>query len=171
MINQSRLEVANQVLEYFEGGYEFHLGINRNKALTLSWAVNEKLTTRMWMTQRGSFYPTWSDICPTGGTHITAIAQLVNWIRDRPCLPIQSWRYWTSSTVGMKNGGRILPLLENSDYPKENRCYFCGSKSSRLDWYYFNKKHSGLGCLPECQEIKNIQNKIYGQRPFVQVKV
>lgn len=169
MIHKDRLEIANKVLAALGESYrktEFTIS-DRNR-LHLNWDdYHGKPYSRPWATKGGSSYPSWSDKLATGGTVITAIAQLALWVRGLPCYPIQSWRHWCGESVGMKGGEIILPLLKNSDYPKEVACVWCGSHTSKIDWYWFSAhpSHSGFGCLhPECQPIKDLRNKIYSKR-------
>ncbi|MGL5061382.1 MAG: hypothetical protein ACRC62_15520 [Microcoleus sp.] len=161
LIDKSRLDAANQIMPLLLPSGELALTQN---GIVVSWCNSSgKSIKRRWCARRGSFFPVFSAILPTGGTHITAIAQLVNWVRDRPCLPIQSWQYWCSEKIGMKHGSKILPILEQSDYPKDRKCFACGSSGS-LDWYDFGK-HSGLGCLHSCNELKLLLGKHHAKKP------
>lgn len=156
MINLSRFAIANKVMDLLFPASKMQLTI-RHERICLKWLTFRGETVeKKWECRDRSWYPTIYDKIPTGGTRIIAIAQLVNWIRDKPVLPIQSWEYWCSDKVGMKPP-EILEILKNSDYPKEYKCLWCGSNKN-LDWYDFGKQ-SGLGCLhpsPDClHEIQN----------------
>lgn len=155
-VNYDRLKVANEVIPFLLPSAK--LEVDRGK-IVLCWIAYtcNKPMRKTWQTRRGSHFPPFG--LPTGGTHITAIAQLVNWVRGRSVLPIQTWQYWCSESVGMKHGDSILPLLQNSDYPKKKECCFCGSTTSSLDWYSFSVKDQGLGCWKECEAIEALRNK------------
>jgi hypothetical protein len=163
MINQSRLEVANKIAALITDAYEVHFA-ESNSHLVVHWLDwRGKPMQRQWMTPKGSDYPSWSRKLPVGGTTTRAIAQLVNWIRDYPVLPIQTWEYWCSDAMGMQPKEEILSILRDSDYPKELKCAFCGSFGKPYDWYDFAQghKYSGLGCCrPECSQIKAVRNKL-----------
>lgn len=156
MINQERLEISNKIIALLMPKTRLFV---RNHRIWVEWVIMRSLTTKQWQTSRGSFYPTWSNKFPTGGTYTVAIAQLINWIRDRPCYPIQTWEYWFGNNVGMDGREEILPLLQSSDYPKEMKCYFCGRTDVRFDWYSFGKR-SGIGCWVRCEILKDLMDKL-----------
>lgn len=162
MINQLRLKTANRITALITGDYGVNL-IDNNSYIVVHWIDwKNRPMQRQWMTPKGSDYPSWSDKLPVGGTTIKAISNLVNWVRDFPCLPIQTWEYWCGDSVGMKPKEEILSILRESDYPKELKCAFCGSAGGSFDWYDFAQghKYSGLGCYrPECSQIKAVRNK------------
>jgi hypothetical protein len=141
MIDEQRLEVANQVLEAIEQGIRL---VKKGSYLNAEWdSFRGKPVSKRWSTDRkGAFFPSFN--LPTGGTHTTAITQLVYWVRHQPCLPIESWKYWVSPVIGMKGGDVILPLLESADYPKGVACVCCKGPANLGDWYY----NQGLQCLP-----------------------
>lgn len=169
MIVDTRLNTANRILAILWDEYKnskndtptewARFAIQNNK-LYFEWQDwKSKQRSKPWATKGSSCYPSWEGSLCVGGTMITAIAQLANWIRDRNCYAIGWWRYTTSENIGMRGGDRILPLLESSDYPKEKKCYWCGS-TKKLDWYWFSVKESGYGCLhPTCEKITNLQRR------------
>jgi hypothetical protein len=147
MIDEQRLEVANQVLEAIEQGIRL---VKKGSYLNAEWdSFRGKPVSKRWSTDRkGAFFPSFN--LPTGGTHTTAITQLVYWVRHQPCLPIESWKYWVSPVIGMKGGDVVLPLLESADYPKGTTCVCCKGPANLGDWYY----NQGLKCLPCFNEGK-----------------
>ena len=163
-INHKRLEVANQVLQEL-GKYEFTVDRSR---LYFSWVASSgKSFRRLWLTKADSDYPTWyrnvRGYLGCGGTVMTAIAHLALWVRELPCYPIETWEHWCGESVRMRGGDTIIPLLKENQYPTGFACVFCGNPKGRKDWYWFSKhpKHSGFGCChPECQQIKDLRNKL-----------
>jgi len=147
-IDYKRLEISNQVINLLQHSVRI---FEKNNRIWVEWESSKGLVTRQWQTHGGSFYPVWSHRFPVGGTYTVAIAQLINWTRDKPCVPIQSWEYWCSETIGMKPK-ELLNILRHSDYPKEQKCYFCDRQDVQLDWYNFGNK-SGLGCLKRCDRL------------------
>lgn len=170
MIHKDRLEIANKVLAALGESYQkVEFTISDRNRLTLNWFdYHGKPYSRPWATEGGSCYPSWYRKLATGGTMITAIAQLALWVRGLPCYPIQTWKYWFGESVGMRGGETILPLLKDSGcYPDGLSCAFCGATGTRRDWYWFSPhpKHSGFGCMhPECQPIKDLRNKLSSKR-------
>ena len=126
MINKKRLDIANQILDILYPTANFT--INEQNRLYLNWQdYRGNPYSRPWATEKGSCYPSWYRKLAIGGTHITAIAQLALWVRELPCYPIQTWKYWCGDSVGMRGGDIILPLLRDSNcYPDGLSCAFCG---------------------------------------------
>jgi len=153
-LNLQRLAVANQVINLISPQTQL---IAKNHRIWVQWQSSQGTICKQWQTRKGSFFPTWSPRFPEGGTYTTAIAQLINWVRDKPCLPLDTWKYWCSDVVGMKPK-EILDILAASDYPKERKCYFCGRTDANLDWYTFGDK-SGLGCYGRCETLIDLMAK------------
>lgn len=158
---QLRLDVANKVLALLSK--DTMQLLLRNNRVCLRWRnYRGDWQTKKWECRGGSFFPTIHHKVPTGGTHITAITQLVNWVNGKPCLPIQTWQYWCSEPVGMKPV-EVVDILKDSDYPKERKCKWCGA-TGQLDWYRFGNQ-SGLGCwhtvrcAPLSERLRKFQEK------------
>jgi hypothetical protein len=149
-----RLETANQVINLLMPSTRL---LVQSDHICVEWKTSKGIVCKQWQTHKGSFFPTWSEKFPTGGTVTTAIAQLINWVRDKPCLPIQTWRYWCGDSVRMRPLV-ILDILDRAGYPSEFRCVFCGKKDGQMDWYTFNKQ-SGLGCYSPCDAIREAMNR------------
>lgn len=165
MVNQTRLQTANNIMGLlFPEPTPMRLTVHNNR-INLFWIdYKGESHEKKWECRHGSWYPTIHKKVPTGGTHITAISQLVNWVRDRPVLPVPTWEHWCSDTVGMKPKDEILSILRNSDYPQKYECQWCGSPKN-LDWYDFGK-HSGLGCRhsSRCETLSDILKKYQESR-------
>ena len=149
LINNDRLIVANQVINLLMPGVKL---IKKTGWIWVEWRGAGKTYCKQWQTLSGSFYPVWSNKFPEGGTRTTAMAQLINWVREKPCLPIQTWRYWCGPIVGLKPI-EVVDILLNSGYPSEFKCVFCGKKDVQMDWYTYRSKQ-GLGCYKPCEPIR-----------------
>ena len=128
MTDEVKLKVANFVLESFATAR-----IERRKT---GWYVCWGDKSKRWSVRHGQdFFPPWSRQFPGGGTAITALSQLIRWLKDMPVLPISTWRYWAGDKV------KLLPLstvdiFEASGYPREAKCVLCGTVLfGALDWW------------------------------------
>jgi hypothetical protein len=59
----------------------------------------------------------------------------------------------------MKHSEIILPLLQESDYPKERMCEWCKRTDVRMGWWTLGNR-SGLGCLQACDKINVARAKL-----------
>jgi hypothetical protein len=103
---------------------------------TGGWYVCWGDVSRRWSVRHGQdFYPPWSRKFPGGGTAITALSQLIRWLKGMPVLPITTWRYWAGDSI------KLLPystvdIMETSGYPRESPCVLCGRPlNGPLDWW------------------------------------
>lgn len=132
----SRVEVANQVLQFFAP--DTHLTVVRGRVF-VHWERHggEKIR-RQWMTRGNDFYPVWHHKWAHGGTCCTALSQLVRWIQERPVLPIATWQYWAGKTVflGREQGPRMAEVLTEHGYPQVANCVLCKQPiTGSLDWW------------------------------------
>lgn len=135
-----KLSVCNDVLALFAPDTRIELVGNRVYVVWKTHSsqlhgVTEEIR-RAWLSKNGSFYPVWCRRWPHGGTATTALAQLVRWLRNKPTLPIASWRYWASDRC------RLVPtkavgLLLAGGYPTDCRCVLCGRDLTvcSFDWW------------------------------------
>jgi len=129
----SKIKEANTVLGSFSPAQ-----IERRKGgWYVTWATVQKGTvSKRWSVRSGNdFFPPWSRKYPGGGTSITALSQLIRWLKGMPVLPITSWEYWASEQI------KLLPkssveFLSVSGYPKSTPCVLCGiDLAGPLDWW------------------------------------
>jgi hypothetical protein len=155
---RDRLAVANTVLRTL-GNFELSWQLRRGFCITWQNYKGETHSKR-WACDRGSFYPQVNTgQMGIGGTHTTAISQLVRYCQGRPCLPLNSWRYWGGKSVmlwrDLRDRDTALSALENSDYPKTPVCVFCGGDlaGQQWDWYSLRTGVEGCGCWGrKCQD-------------------
>jgi hypothetical protein len=70
-VNSERLETANGVINLLMPGTRL---LVQNDRICVEWKSSKGMVCKQWQTHKGSFFPTWSDKFPTGGTVTTAIA-------------------------------------------------------------------------------------------------
>lgn len=143
-----RLTVANAVLKTFAAGFE--IVHEPGKGYCLAWMESRGRVVKRWMCDRGSFFPSCHRSVPTGGTHITAISQLIRYCQGKPYLPLTTWKYWAGNTVRLwkddaeRDAG--LRILEDSDYQKTPECVFCGRDLTGQSWDWFSTIDGIEGC-------------------------
>lgn len=162
MINQLRLEIANQVLVFLHPEQQLQLTVKNNRVCA-RWRNSKGWSEKLWLCRSGSFYPSINRQISAGGTRIVATSQLVRWVQGKSCLPIQQWLFWCSDLIGLHPKEKILPLLESSDYPKEYECVWCKAKGDIIDWYTIGRKE-GAGCFNQCEPIKAALEKQWRKR-------
>ena len=133
----SMIEAANTALKCFAP--ESHIHWMPGKGWVVSWVICGNTYHRRWAVRPGSFYPSWYRKWGHGGTAVTALAQLIRWLRGTPCLSISSWRYWASEPCKLLRHGdhelAIGELLANG-YPERNTCVLCGRVGmDGVDWW------------------------------------
>lgn len=136
-----KIEVANRVLAYFAQDTEIISKLNKSnkKILTIKWKLyNGKEYEKQWMTRGQDFYPVWYNKWAHGGTSCIALSQLIRWIKDRPVLGIESWRYWAKDNVKLLSN-EAVDILENNGYPIKTYCVLCGNETRYNDWWSLNK--------------------------------
>lgn len=129
---QEKLATANAVLATF----------NRSQieprpgGFYVCWEGRGGPMAKRWICRGGQdFYPMWSHQWPGGGTAITALSQLIRWLRGQPVLPIGTWHYWASEKL------KLLPKeaieqLRDGGYPERADCVLCGNEiNGQLDWW------------------------------------
>lgn len=129
---ERQLKVANEVLATFSPS-------KISKEPTgwyVEWEVHGVRTKKRWQIQRGNdFFAVWHRKWPGGGTAMTALSQLIRWLRGQPVLPIGTWAYWASDLM------RLLPPeavgdLSEGGYPDHADCVLCGTRlGGSLDWW------------------------------------
>lgn len=132
-----KLETANRVLATFAKSTR----IERRKG---GWFVCWKNSlgikmTRRWSTAHGSsFYPTWYNRWSRGGTSVTALAQLIRWLQNRPTLPICTWEMWAGDNYKLVPNDAIQ-LLRSGGYPEKATCVLCHKIiEGGFDWWSLN---------------------------------
>jgi len=134
-MDQARINVANAVLKTFaprcefftEDGSQLFLRTFHGSEVRISQVRIRK--SHDWFQKR--------NVWPYGGTSEQAAVQLINYIRDYPRLPIETWEYWAGHSIRL-GSAETVRLLRESDYsgPK-TRCVLCKSTtfSGGLDWW------------------------------------
>lgn len=127
----AKLATANAVLATFAP-----VELSRRRGgIYVSWEVRGKRVSRRWMCRGQDFYPVWDRHYPGGGTSVTALSQLVRWVRGQPVLPAASWRYWASDTCKLLPSAAVDALLAGG-YPEHADCVLCGEPiSGKMDWW------------------------------------
>ena len=135
----SRLETANQVLVTFAPGASIRHRPCKGGSYTICWTVNERAYCRRWQTRGQDFYPLWKAHWCGGGTSLTALSQLIRWLRGVPVLPLASWEYWASPAVQLLPPA-ALDLLRQADYPVTVPCVLCQRPLTRgFDWWHLDR--------------------------------
>jgi hypothetical protein len=150
MINEERLKVSNEIIRNWHP--TLCLTVKSGK-IHASWYDYRGYHEKPWLCRKGSFFPSIANKISIGGTSIQAITQLVRWTRELSVLPLSTWEYWCSPTVGLKPKDKILELLNEMKYPKHHKCCWCGIDLQQFDWFSLGKKE-GPGCLYYCLPMK-----------------
>jgi len=131
-MDKTKLETANAVLSSFS----ISQIERRDGGWYVVWESRGATVSRRWAVRGGQdFYATWSHRWPGGGTAMTALSQLVRWLRGQPVLPIATWRYWSTDKI------KLLPesavgVLRDGGYPDVATCVLCGESIQRgFDWW------------------------------------
>lgn len=140
-----RVDVANEVLKSFAPDTSIRL--DAHGYLIVCWTRhNGEKFERRWMTRGQSYYPPWHRHWGHGGTATVALAQLCRWIKDRPVLPLTTWRYWGRDGVALlrqqgDNGEAAIEALRAAGYPEVVPCVLCGVElgDSGYDWWSLGK--------------------------------
>ena len=138
MIFDDRIEAANKVLPFFANWT--HISIDKSY-LVVSWTDYKKaIISKRWMTRGQDFYPVWYRKWGHGGTACTALSQLIRWCKDKPVLSIKSWEYWGTEKYRLfrDNGENVIKILNDYNYPKEDKCVLCGKQPTSIDWWNLN---------------------------------
>lgn len=142
---KQRVEVPNR--EYRRDNANLALGCFTKNVLIeifesryfVSWDGHggERVIKRWQLRSGQSFYATWSDEYPGGGTSMTALSQLVRWIQGRPVLPLSTWEYWAgeSCKLARGRGQEMVERLKHAQYPETTHCVLCGRVLDGLDWW------------------------------------
>lgn len=136
-IDPARLAAANAALALFSEGVRLEF-VGR-RAFVCWTGHGGSPERKQWVTHSGNgFFPTWHKRRGYwGGTTSTAMSQLIRWVQGKPVLPLYSWRYWVSPTVGLARprGDELLALLSEAGYPERVLCVVCGKHPNGLDWW------------------------------------
>ena len=133
-----RIDVANTVLHTFAP--DTKLRIDAQGYVVVEWTTrHDVLLSRRWMTRGQDWYPVWHRHWGHGGTACVALSQLVRWCRDKPVLPLTTWRYWAGEQVRLLRYGDVssaLSALRNAGYPEVATCVLCGRYvDGGCDWW------------------------------------
>lgn len=135
------LETANAVLDCFAQGTA--ISIKPKVGVVVSWTqYNGTQFSKRWMTRGQDFFPVWSQKWGHGGTCCTALSQLVRWVKEKPVLPIGTWKHWTSPQcfLARSRGPEVIKLLEEGGYPQDAICVLCHNPIEQgLDWWSLDK--------------------------------
>lgn len=153
-----RLEAANKIMPII-GPADSRIEVVNNY-LWVSWfsSWEGKAIRKRWHMRSGSsWYPTWYNKWPAGGTSMVATAQLIRWIKDEPVYSLRAWRHWCSDSVKLLQLND-LKILEDAGYPKEMTCVLCDkaiAPGDAFDWWDYDGK-SGPCCYhgDGCRQIK-----------------
>jgi hypothetical protein len=162
----SRLETANQVLVTFAPGASIQHRPRKGGSYVICWTVNERAYCRRWQTRGQDFYPLWKAHWCGGGTSLTALSQLVRWLRGVPVLPLRSWEHWASPAVQLLPPA-ALDLLRQADYPVTVSCVVCQRQlPAGFDWHHLGRV-SGPCCRPGagCRKTLNPRGPHASLRP------
>lgn len=132
MTETQRLAAANEALRAFQPCAKIE---PRKGGTYVVMNLCGKVLVRRWQCRGQDFYPVWNRLWPGGGTSVTALSQLVRWVRGLPVLPLSSWRWWASDTVQLLDIAAVESLAA-AGYPERARCVLCGEEIvGRLDWW------------------------------------
>lgn len=152
---KQKLQVVNAAIAMFAPDTSVRRGLTGWVVEWVDWRGRRH--RRRWTTNSGSsFWPTWSNKWPHGGTCCMALSQLIRWLQCRPVLGIDTWAYWVGPAIKLADP-KIIEILTKGGYPVDQTCILCGKainpQSDGLDWWDL-KDVSGPCCrrINKCQE-------------------
>ena len=158
-----KIKAANDALDCFAKGTT--ISIKSKVGVIVSWTRrNGETVSKRWMTKGQDFYPIWHNKWGHGGTCSTALAQLVRWVKNKPVLPISTWKYWTAPQcyLARDRGPELIKILTDGEYPEHAICVLCKNQiEGSLDWWSLDKVTGPCcGWTTGCRQNINFENNI-----------
>jgi hypothetical protein len=152
MIIESRLEVANTIIDALLPDLKAFASSYRG-SLYIQWEIMGEVERKRWQTLKGGVAPVFE--LPCNSVFTLAIAALLSWVRDRPCLPLSVWGHWEDDESSISViAAMAIPLLRASGYPENVNCHGCGRVlSNGFEWWVIGNKPL-ISCYGGCASSK-----------------